>query len=32
MGHFRLIERGFAMPGYAPEADIGTALIYEYTP
>jgi hypothetical protein len=29
--HFRPIQHGFAMSGY-PEADIGTAGIYEYTP
>jgi hypothetical protein len=31
-GHFRPIERGFAMSVYFPEADIGTTGIYEYTP
>jgi hypothetical protein len=32
MGHFRAIQRASAMSGYFPEADIGTAGIYEYTP
>jgi DNA invertase Pin-like site-specific DNA recombinase len=31
-GHFRPIQRGFAMSGYPPEADVGTAGICEYTP
>jgi hypothetical protein len=31
-GHFRPIQRGFAMSGHPPEADIGTAGIYQYTP
>jgi hypothetical protein len=30
-GHFRPIQRAL-MSGYPPEADIGTAVIYEYTP
>jgi hypothetical protein len=30
LGHFRPIERGFAMSGYPPKADIETG-IYEYT-
>jgi hypothetical protein len=29
MGHFRPIRGGYAMSGYPPEADIGTASIYE---
>jgi hypothetical protein len=32
LGHFRPIQSGFAMSAYPPEADIGTAVIYEYTP
>jgi hypothetical protein len=32
MGHFRLIQRGFAMSDYPAEADIGSTGIYEYTP
>jgi hypothetical protein len=31
-GHFRPIQRGFAMFFYPPEADIGATVIYEYTP
>jgi hypothetical protein len=29
MGHFRPIQRGFAMSGYPPETDVGTAGIYD---
>jgi hypothetical protein len=29
--HFRPIQRGFTMSAYPPEADIGTAVVYEYT-
>ena len=32
VGYFRPIQRGFAMSGYPPEADIRTAGVYEYTP
>jgi hypothetical protein len=32
LGHFRPIQRGLAMSGYPPEAAVGTAGIYEYTP
>ena len=32
LGQFRPIQRGFAMSDHPPEADIGTAGIYEYTP
>ena len=31
-GHFRPIQRGFAMSGSPSEADVGTARIYENTP
>jgi hypothetical protein len=31
-GHFRPIQPGLAMSDHSPEADIGTASIYEYTP
>ena len=31
LGHFRPIERGFAVSGYPPKTDIETG-IYEYTP
>jgi hypothetical protein len=29
MGHFRAIQSSFAISGYPPEADIGTAGIYD---
>jgi hypothetical protein len=32
IGHFRPIQRGFAMSGYPPQANIVSAGIYEYRP
>jgi hypothetical protein len=28
-GHFRPIQRGFAMSGYLPEADVETLALYD---